>query len=499
MTEPTARRARLACAALPLLAAGILSGCTLAPTYERPALPVADGYPADVATSGVATSDVATSGVAASAGSRIAADIGWREFFGDPRLQALIATALENNRDLRIAAARIEEARAQYSIQGADQWPTLNATASGNRARVPASVSASGRDTVTSSYGAGVGLAAFELDFFGRVRSLNDAALAQFLASEEARRAAQISLVAEVAKAYFAERAYAEQLALARRTLEGRERAWRLAQQRFEVGASSALDLRLNETLMLQARTAAAALARQQAQAANALALLAGRHGGDLPAPRPLSAQDIVADLPAGLPSDLLVQRPDVRAAEQRLRAANASIGAARAAFLPRISLTAATGSISNELSGLFESGSRNWSFVPQLIMPIFDAGRTGGNLTLAHARKNIAIAEYERSIQAAFRDVADALAGRATLDEQLAAQQAAYDAQADRARLAELRFANGIASSIDVLDAQRELFNAEQQLVQVRLQRLSNAVDLYRALGGGLNEQSGGVPASSR
>lgn len=462
--------------AMALLAAGALSGCSLAPQYVRPEAPIAANYPQ------------ASAATAAGTAAHTATAIGWREFFPDRRLQSLIATALEQNRDLRTAALRIEEARALYNIQSADRLPNLNAVASGARARTPGTLSPSGNPVVSTSYQVGLSLAAFELDFFGRVRSLNQAALAQYLATEQAQQAAQISLVAEVAKAYLAERAFAEQQELAQKTLQGRDNAYRLAKQRFDVGASSALDLRLNETLVLSARIALSTLSRQRAQAENALTLLVGKPLADLPPPQTLASQNLVTDIPAGLPSELLTQRPDIRAAEQRLQASNANIGAARAAFFPRIALTAGVGSASNALSGLFEAGSRTWSFAPQLALPIFDAGRNSGNLTLAQVRKDIAVADYEKTIQAAFREVADALAARSTLDQQIADQGAVQAAQADRLRLADLRFKNGVASAIDVLDAQRELFTAEQSLVQTRLLRLTNAIDLYRSLGGGLD-----------
>ncbi len=459
---------------LALLVAGTLTGCSLAPHYVRPDAPVAATYPE--------TSDSTTT-------VRSAGDIGWREFFPDPRLQTLIVTALDNNRDLRTAALRIEEARAQYDIQSADRLPNLNGTVTGSRARTPGNLSPFGTSMVSSSYQVGLSLASFELDFFGRVRSLNEAALAQYLATEQARQAAQISLVSEVAKAYLAERAFAEQYDLTQKTLEGRQTAYELAQQRFEVGASSALDLRLSETLVLSARVSLSTLARQRAQAMNALTLLAGRPLTDLPSPQALSTQNIVTDIPAGLPSDLLANRPDIRAAEQRLKAANANIGAARAAFFPRISLTAGAGTASNALSGLFEAGSRSWTFAPQLVLPIFDAGRNSANLSLAEVRNNIAVADYERTIQVAFREVSDALVARSTLEDQVNAQRAVQEAEADRLRLVELRFQNGVASSLEVLDAERELFTAEQSLVQTRLLRLTNAIDLYRALGGGLKD----------
>jgi len=428
-----------------------------------------------------------------------AADIGWREFFTDPRLQALIAAALENNRDLRVAALRMEEARALYNIQSADRLPNLNLGASGSRARTPLSASplgaavpgAENASIVTSNYQVGLSLSAFELDFFGRVRSLSEAALEQYLATEEAQRAAQIAIVAEVAKAYLAERAFAEQLSLAEATLKGRQSSYELAQKRFEVGASSALDLRQNEILTLGARISSLSLRRQRAQAENALTLLVGKPLAGLPPGLTLSEQKTVAEIPAGLPSDLLARRPDIRAAEQRLKSANASIGAARAAFFPRISLTAGIGTASSELSNLFEAGTRTWSFMPQMLLPLFDAGRNSANLNLAHARNNIAVAEYEKSIQVAFREVADALAARATLNEEADAQRAVQEAQAERLRLADLRFQNGVASSLDLLDAQRELYAAQQALIQTRLLRLTNAIDLYRGLGGGLNENT--------
>jgi len=475
-----------------VLFAGVLSACSLAPKYERPAAPVAAGFPVNPP---VADGKGAPQ---APADTTSAVDTGWREFFPDGRLQALIAAALENNRDLRTAALRIEEARAAYRITRADRLPNLNAALSGTRARTPGFVNpATGQAGIAERFDAGLSISTFELDFFGRVRSLSEAALASYLATDEARQAAQISLVAEVAKAYFTERANAEQLALAQRTYEARRRTYELTRQRLEAGASSLLDLRSNETLMETARAAALALARQRAQAANALTLLVGAPAAGTAGPAGAGtgtgtmaddAQiDAMSAVPAGLPSELIARRPDIRAAEQRLLAANASIGAARAAFFPRISLTAAIGSASPAFSQLFDSGNDTWSFVPQLTLPIFDAGRNRANLTLAEVRKNIAVADYEKTIQSAFREVADALAARSYLGDQVAAQRAIQDAQAERLRLLTLRFENGVASTLDVLDAQRELFAAEQELVQARLLRTTSAIDLYRALGGGL------------
>ncbi|WP_034299565.1 AdeC/AdeK/OprM family multidrug efflux complex outer membrane factor [Herbaspirillum sp. RV1423] len=456
-----------------LLVAGVLSGCSLAPTYERPQAPIDASYPADA--KGQAAYDAAT--------------LGWRQFFPDQRLQALIAAALENNRDLRTAVLNIEEARAQYQITRADLLPNLNVSGSATRQRLSASQSTTGSPLITNGYQVGLAIPAYELDFFGRVRSLKDAALSTYLSTEEAKLSAQISLVSQVAQAYLSERSYAEQLKLAQQTLESRQTNLDLAKKRFDVGASSALDLRLSETLVQSARTSAATLARQRAQAENALTLLVGKKIDNLPAGQDLSLQNIVTDIPAGLPSDLLTRRPDIRSAEQKLLAANANIGAARAAFFPKITLTGSFGTASNTLGGLFDSGSGAWSFGPQLSLPIFDFGRNSANLDLAEVRKNQAIVTYEKTIQTAFREVADALVARGTLDEQIEAQEAFLKAQQERLNLTDMRYKNGIASSLDQLDAQRDLFSAQQSLIQARQLRLNNAIDLYRALGGGLNE----------
>jgi multidrug efflux system outer membrane protein len=470
---------------LSLLIAGVVSGCSMAPKFMRPDAPVSSEYP-----------DQGKDKLSADTQLR-ASEIGWRNFFPDQRLQALISAALVNNRDLRVAAYRIEEARSLYNIQRADLLPNLDAVATGSRGRTPASLSPTGTSVVSSNYQVGLSLASFELDFFGRVRSLSDSALAQYLSTEEAQRAAHISLVSEVAKAYLAERAYAEQLLIAKNTLETRANSYELSKQRLEVGASSALDLRQAEVLLQTARVAQLTLARQQAQALNALTLLVGQPLTDLPPAQLLSEEQIVSNIPPGLPSDLLTQRPDIRSAEQTLRSSNADIGAARAAFFPQISLTAGVGTASNQLSGLFDSGSRAWSFAPQMVLPIFAAGRNIANLKLSEVRKNIEIANYEKTIQTAFREVADALVARGLLDDQIEAQQAVQNAQAERLNLADARYKNGIASSLDLLDAQRDLFAAELDTVQVRLLRLTNAVDLYRSLGGGLIETTAPVASA--
>ena len=449
-----------------VLAALTLAACSsMAPDYQRPAAPVANAFATQA-------SDAA--------GAKAATAMAWREFFTDARLQQLITLALANNRDLRIAVLNIEQARAQYDIRRADQWPGVNAGLSGSR--VPTSAGG-----ISSTYSAGVLVTAYELDLFGRVRGLGEAALAQYLASEEARRATQISLVATVANSYLALQGDEEQLRVTNETLLTREASLRLIKLRFDKGASSQLDLRQAESLLESARVSLAQLTRQRALDENALVLLLGQPmPATLPAAIPITAAPRLPELAAGLPSDLLVRRPDIRQAEQQLMAANANIGAARAAFFPRITLTGSLGSASNELSGLFKAGSGAWSFAPQLLQPVFDAGRNQGNLKLAEVGRDIATAQYERAIQSAFREVADALAGRATLGEQLGAQEALVRAEQDRYRLADLRYRNGVASYLDALDAQRSLFAAQQALVQVQAQYQQNGVTLYRVLGGG-------------
>ena len=447
----------------PLALAMALEGCmSLAPKYERPQAPVAASFPA------------------ATAAGEAAASIGWKRYFADARLQQLIDLALANNRDLRVAVLNIEQARAQYQIRRADQLPTVNLGVSGSR--VPGA-----NDSITSTYSAGLVVSAFELDLFGRVRSLGDAAQAQFLATEEARRAVQISLVASVANAHLSLLADDELLALTMQTLRAREESLKLIQLKYDNGVVSKLDLQQGLSLVDSARVVLAQQQRQRAQDVNLLTLLVGQSLPDAPAPAQTLASTALADLPAGLPSDLLTARPDIRAAEQQLIAANANIGAARANFFPRISLTGSAGSASSELSGLFKSGSFGWTFAPQAILPLFDYGRNKANLGSAKAGRDIAVAQYEKSIQTAFREVSDALAGQATYGEQLRAQRAVADAEAERFKLSDLRYRSGAASYLDLLDAQRSLFAAQQAAVQANLQRLQNQVTLYRVLGGGL------------
>ena len=450
-------------------AALALGGCsTLIPPYQRPAAPVPAAYAPELAPAGAA--------------SEAAADLDWQRFFADPRLQRLIELALHNNRDLRIAVLNIEQTRALYQVRRADEWPTVGAGATVARSPV-------GTGVVTS-YAVGFAVTSYELDLFGRVHDLSQAALAQYFATAETRKAVQISLVSSVAATYLALVADDELLRVTRQTLATREESTRLTKLRFDNGASSELDFRQAESLLEGARVALAQALRQRALDENALALLVGQAlPADLPPPLPLDRQQIPSELPAGLPSDLLVRRPDIRASEQQLLASNANIGAARAAFFPRISLTANLGTASSELSGLFKSGSFAFTGTAQLLQPIFDAGRNRANLDIAHVNRDIAVAQYERSIQNAFREVSDALAGRATLGEQLRAQAAQTNALAVAYRLADLRYRAGAASFLDSLDAQRSLFAAQQVLVQTQALRLQNLVALYRVLGGGWNE----------
>jgi len=457
-----------------LAAAMLLAGCSLIPTYERPAAPVPTTFPGDPAQ---------PAGPAAAA-------VPWEDFFTDPRLNGLIRTALENNRDLRVSVLNIEQARAQFQIERAALFPAVGLTGSGSRSSPnPYQAFDSSAGSVSSQYSVNLGVTAWEIDFFGRVRALKDQALAQYLATEESRKAAQVSLIAAVATGWLTLIADDELLELTRQTLVTREESVRLTKMRFDNGVSSELDFQAANSLAETARASYAQQQRTRMQDENALALLLGA-----PVPADATAGGIkgldsvkpMPDVPAGLPSDLLTERPDIRAAEQQLIAANANIGAARANFFPRVSLTTTLGTASSEFSGLFDSGSKAWSFAPSVTLPIFDAGRNRATLDSAKAGREIAVAQYEKSIQTAFREVADALAGRATLGEQVRAQRAQADAEAVRFRLSDMRYRNGIASALDLLDAQRSLYTAQQSAVTTRLLQLQNQVTLYKTLGGG-------------
>jgi multidrug efflux system outer membrane protein len=449
------------------LAAGLLlSACaSMAPEYERPAPPVSPAFP---------------EAPPAPADGALAADIQWQDFFADPRLKRLVTVALENNRDLRAAGLAIEQARAQYRIRRADQLPSVDAAVIGQR-----QPGLTGNQA--SLYTVGLAVTAYEFDFFGRIRSLSDAALAQYLATEEAQRSARISLIAAIANLYFNLLADEELLEVTRQTLRTREESLKLTKLKFDNGAASELDYRQAEALYESARVTLAQVQRQRALDQNALVLLLGQPmPTDLPPPQPLMSRQTLTDLPVGLPSDVLVRRPDVLSAEQQLIAANANIGAARAAFWPRISLTTSAGLASTELSGLFSDGKFAWTLNPQALLPIFDYGRNKANLQASEAARDIAVARYERTIQDAFREVSDALATRSTLVDEIRAQQAQVRAESARFRLADLRYRNGAASYLDVLDAQRSLFVSQQSLVLVQAAQVQNVVTLYKVLGGG-------------
>jgi len=465
-----------------------LSACSLAPTYKRPDSPVPTTY-ADTTQPG---NTIATTP--------------WQQFFADAQLQALITQALQNNRDLRVAALNIEHTRAQYGITKADRWPTLSANAQGNRQHVPADLSTTGEEAVNSQYSAGLGLAAFELDFFGHVRNLSDAALQKYLATEEARNAMQLSLVADIADLWLTLRADDARLALTQATLTSRERSVKLMQARFTQGITSELDLRQSQSLLASAQALLAQQQRLHEQHRHALALLVGAAPSNSAAVKPEDFDSLALpeNIPAGLPSDLLEQRPDIREAEAQLRGANANIGAARANFFPRISLTASAGSASRELDGLFDSGSRAWSFAPSVNLPLFDGGRNHATLDMAKADRDIAVAQYEKAVQAAFRDVADALTATQTLEQEFAAQQAETAALTNAYALSERRYRGGVVSYLEMLDAERSLLTSRQQLIDVRLARQQSRVALFRAVGGGWQPQSdqrtanNATPASS-
>ncbi|CAI8765570.1 putative efflux pump outer membrane protein TtgC [Pseudomonas chlororaphis] len=460
------------------ITAAVLSGCSLIPDYQQPQAPVAAQYPQGPAYS------------PAEAANQAAAEQGWRQFFHDPALQQLIQTALVNNRDLRVAALNIDAYAAQYQIQRADLFPAISANGSGSRQRTPARMSQTGEAAISSQYSATLGVSAYELDLFGRVRSLSEQALQTYFSSEEARRSTQISLVASVANAYLTWQADKELLKLTQDTLAAYEESYRLTSRSNEVGVASALDLSQARTSVENARVQLARYTRQVAQDENSLTLLLGTSiPANLPSPQPLSA-DLLSELPAGLPSELLQRRPDILAAEHNLKAANASIGAARAAFFPSISLTANAGTLSPDMGGLFKGGSGTWSFAPQINIPIFNAGSLRASLDYSKIQKDINVAQYEKSIQTAFQEVSDGLAARQTYNQQLQAQRDFVNANQDYYRLAERRYRIGVDSNLTFLDAQRSLFSAQQALITDRLAQLTSEVNLYKALGGGWNEQ---------
>ncbi|WP_084070801.1 efflux transporter outer membrane subunit [Pandoraea vervacti] len=459
----------------------LLGGCTLAPTYERPAAPMPTTY--EAAPSG---GDVPL----ALAVPRTADD-DWAEIFTDPQLQGLIRKALAQNRDLRLASLRVQEARALYGIERANLLPGIRAGGAVSRQRysgsagLPDGASALPDGYVANDVRAAVGVSAFELDFFGRVRSLRDAALQEYLASEEAQRAAQVSLVAEVARAYIGLIAANEQSAYAFKVLAAREAGMKVIRLRAERGLIDGLDLNTETTQVEVARAALAERERQRSEIVHVLQVLTG----DV-STRPYTETTLdsafVVPVAAGLPSSLLMRRPDIRQAEAKLRGANANIGAARAAFFPSIRLTTDIGTASSRFSDLFTAGTGVWSFMPQITVPIFEGGRNMRGLDLATVRKEMAVVSYEHAIQTAFAEVNDALAAQQWLARQLEAQKRVSDGERERLQLAERRYANGVASYLELLDAQRSAFQAEQQLIDVKQRVLVNHVALYRALGGG-------------
>lgn len=454
-----------------LALAGLMAGCTsLAPTYERPAAPVPATYAPSPA-----------------AGPADSAAVPWQSFFTDTRLKGLIELALANNRDLRVAVLKIEQARASYRVQDAQRLPSVTAGGSGSHARTPADLTGTGAAAVSHQYSANLGISAFELDLFGRVRSLSTQALESYLATEEARRSTHISLVAEVATAYLNWSADLDRLALARDTLRSQSESYALTEARFKKGYDSELSLRQLQTSVESARADVARYVGQVAQDRNAMELLLGVPVPEALAPQALSAlPDALPELPPGLPSELLQRRPDLLDAEHQLKASTANIGAARAAFYPRISLTGSAGSSSAELSNLFKGGSGAWSFAPQISLPIFDAGTNQANLDSAKAARDIALAQYEKAIQTAFKEVSDALVLRESIKDQLGAQRAYAEASEASFRLSDARYTRGIDGYLSVLDAQRTVYSARQTVITSRLSQLTNGVTLYKALGGG-------------
>lgn len=482
----------------PLVAAALATlacACTLEPAYHRPAAPVP---PIE----------------GAAAGGPAAADIGWRDFFPDPQLRQLIALALSSNRDLRVAALNVEAAQARYRVQRAELFPTVAATGVEQVEQYPSGVlsfAGAGTTSVGSPftiggalfhfYDVGIGFTSYELDLFGRLRSLDHAALQQYFSYRETQRSTQLTLVAEVASAYLAVLADETLLTITRETLKNQSESFALTQRMFNAGTTTELALRQAETTVDTARANLAQYTRQLAQDRDALQLLLG-------APIPesidfsagLDRDPLVAELKEGIPSQVLVRRPDVLAAEHQLQATDAQIGAARAAFFPSITLTGSYGTASAQLSGLFAAGSGAWTVSPQISVPIFTGGANVANLKASQVARDTAVAQYEQTIQTAFREVADALAARRTLDDQLAAQQALVVASKTAYRLADMRFRAGVDSYLAALDAQRTLYAAQLQLASVRLMRLQNLVTLYKTLGGGVLERSAtGVSPSAQ
>ena len=476
------------------LATAALSACTLMPHYQRPQSPVPDRWPAD-----------AGDAAAAASASNFADQIGWSDFFTDPRLQRLVEIALDNNRNLRIAVLNVAASEAQFRVERGNLFPAISASGSEVVERLPAGafppggVAGSGGAAPTGAGGttyryfsAGIGFTNYELDLFGRERSLTTKAFEQYLAQSEGRRSTQISLVAEVATDYFAVLADEALLKVTQETLQSEIESYELTMAMYEHDTTTLLSLRQAESAVDAARASLAQYERQLAQDTHALTLVLGQEiPADLPAAKDMNTEGLLAPVPEGLPSNLLTHRPDILSAEHTLRAANANIGAARAAFFPSIQLTASGGSASNQISGLFRPGTATWSFAPTITLPIFTGGQNRANLDLAHIEKNAAIAQYELTIQTAFREVSDALSARGTYIDQRRAQATLVAADADAYRLAQMRFQTGVDNYLATLDAQRSLYAAQQGLVTVRQAELANQITLYKALGGGWQQHT--------
>ncbi|QEY24363.1 efflux transporter outer membrane subunit [Neisseria animalis] len=461
-----------------MLAAAVLSACTLMPKYEQPAVAVADTFKYDTAEPGIQ-----------------AASLGWQDYFADPRLHSLIEIALERNTDLRQAVLNAEIYRKQYMIARNDLLPSITGTGSGSRSRTAADLSGTGNARVGEAYSVGLGVAAYELDLFGRVRSNSEAALQGYFSSAANRDAAHLTLVASVAKAYFNERYAEEAMALAQRVLKTREATYDLSKLRHKAGVISAIDLRQQEALIESAKADYENAVQSREQARNALATLINRPlPEDLPQGLPLGRQFKISRLPAGLSSEVLLNRPDVRAAEFALKQANANIGAARAAFFPSINLIGSLGTASTDFGNLFEGPNRTWSFGPSVSVPIFNWGTNKANLDVAKLRKEAQIAAYEGAVQSAFQDVSNALTAREQLDKRYNALTKQSRAYSDALRLVNLRYKHGVSSALDLLDAERSSYGADTQVLAAQLTRLENLADLYKALGGGLKRFSNDV-----
>jgi len=452
-----------------LAAAALLAGCSLAPTYQRPDSPIAAAWPQGEAYKPAKTA----------ADAKPSSEIAWQDFIGDPQLREVVELALKNNRDLRVSALNIEKARAQYGIDRSAQLPKVNAQVGQSASRAP------GGD-ISRQYTGGLAIPAYELDLFGKLRNASEAGLQTYLGTQEAQRAQRLSLVAEVASTWLGLAADKERLLLAQETLKSQQITYELSKRRFESGATSGLDMYEAQTSVEAARNDMALYTAQVAAGENALALLVGTQVPASLLPQALpTAVSTLAELPEGVPSSVLLQRPDVLEAEHALKAANANIGVARAAFFPSITLTGTAGSASNSLGNLFKAGTGAWTFLPQLTLPLFDSGANSARLDIAKADNGIAVARYEKAIQSAFREVADALAQRGTLDERVESQTALTEAASRSYRIHEARYQKGAESYLNALVSQRALYAAQQSLISVRLAKATNQVTLYKVLGG--------------